>query len=89
MQEAELTRAQQKVLHATIKKVTDDIETLSFNTAISQMMIFVNAFTNVEIVPTYAMRTFAGSAESVRAASELGALATDWSTGRNYRPAMA
>ena len=54
----ELTRAQQKVLHATIKKVTEDIETLSFNTAISQMMIFVNAFTNVEVVPVNAMRTF-------------------------------
>lgn len=58
VQEAEPTRAQQKVLHATIKKVTDDIETLSFNTAISQMMIFVNAFTNAEIVPVTAMRTF-------------------------------
>src|SRR4029077_1377978 len=32
-----LTKAQQKVLHATIKKVTEDIEGLSFNTAISQM----------------------------------------------------
>ena len=38
--------AQQKVMHATIKKVGDDIEALAFNTAISQMMIFVNAFTN-------------------------------------------
>ncbi len=28
--------------HFMIKKVTDDIETLNFNTAISQMMIFVN-----------------------------------------------
>ncbi|HJT80450.1 MAG TPA: class I tRNA ligase family protein [Chthoniobacterales bacterium] len=58
VQDAELTRSQQKVLHATIKKVTDDIETLSFNTAISQMMIFVNAFTNAEVVPLTAMRTF-------------------------------
>jgi leucyl-tRNA synthetase len=39
-------KAQLKVLHATIKKVTGDIETLSFNTAISQMMILVNALTN-------------------------------------------
>ena len=39
-------KSQLKVVHATIKKVTEDIETLSFNTAISQMMIFVNAFTN-------------------------------------------
>ncbi len=31
-----------KVLNQTIKKVTDDFTTLSFNTAISQMMIFIN-----------------------------------------------
>lgn len=29
-------------LHKTIKKVTDDIETMGFNTAISAMMIFLN-----------------------------------------------
>jgi leucyl-tRNA synthetase len=52
------TKAQQKLLHATIKKVTEDIESFSFNTAISQMMIFVNAFTNVEKIPLSAMRTF-------------------------------
>ena len=32
-----------KVYHQTVKKVTDDFEKLAFNTAISQMMIFVNA----------------------------------------------
>ncbi len=32
----------EKSLHKTIKKVSDDIENLSFNTSISQMMIFVN-----------------------------------------------
>ena len=31
-----------RVMHETIKKVTEDIESLRFNTAISQMMIFVN-----------------------------------------------
>jgi leucyl-tRNA synthetase len=51
-------KSQQKLLHATIKKVTEDIESLSFNTAISQMMIFVNAFTNVETIPLSAMRIF-------------------------------
>src|SRR5713101_4699908 len=51
-------KTQQKVLHATIKKVTEDIESFSFNTAISQMMIFVNAFTNAETIPLSAMRTF-------------------------------
>lgn len=52
------TKPQQKLLHATIKKVTEDIESFSFNTAISQMMIFVNAFTSVETIPLSAMRTF-------------------------------
>jgi len=51
-------RGQQKITHATIKKVTEDIDSLSFNTAISQMMIFVNAFTNAEVIPLRAMRTF-------------------------------
>jgi len=51
-------KAQQKLLHATIKKVAEDIESFSFNTAISQMMIFVNAFTNVEVIPLSAMRSF-------------------------------
>ena len=52
------TKSQQKLLHATIKKVTEDIESFSFNTAISQMMIFVNGFTNAEAIPLSAMRTF-------------------------------
>jgi len=51
-------KAQQKIMHATIKKVTEDIESLSFNTALSQMMIFVNAFTNAETIPLSPMRTF-------------------------------
>src|SRR2546423_11629659 len=58
VKDVDLSKAQQKVLHATIKKVTADIESLSFNTAISQMMIFVNAFTTAETVPLSAMRTF-------------------------------
>lgn len=37
--DAELTR----LYHQTVKKVTTDFEQLGFNTAISQMMIFVNA----------------------------------------------
>jgi leucyl-tRNA synthetase len=40
-----------RVVHETIKKVGEDIEKLSFNTAISQMMICTNAFTQVEVVP--------------------------------------
>ncbi|MBX9577560.1 MAG: leucine--tRNA ligase [Chthoniobacterales bacterium] len=50
-----LTPAQQKVVHATIKKVTHDIEALSFNTAIAQMMVFVNEFTAAKPCPLEAL----------------------------------
>jgi leucyl-tRNA synthetase len=56
VQEAAIEKSQLKVLHATIKKVGEDIETLSFNTAISQMMILVNALTNGRVKPVSALR---------------------------------
>jgi leucyl-tRNA synthetase len=40
--DSEPTKAELKVLHATLKKVTEDIEKLSFNTSVSQFMIAVN-----------------------------------------------
>lgn len=40
-----------RTVHETIKKVGEDIEKLSFNTAISQMMICTNAFTQAEVIP--------------------------------------
>ena len=40
-----------KVVHETVKKVTEDIDRMSFNTAISQMMVCTNAFTQAEAVP--------------------------------------
>jgi leucyl-tRNA synthetase len=40
-----------KVLHQTIKKVGDDTEVLAFNTAVAQMMIFVNEVTAQEARP--------------------------------------
>ena len=58
VQDVDLDKSQQKITHATIKKVTEDIESLSFNTAIAQMMIFVNAFTTAEVIPLSTMRTF-------------------------------
>jgi len=57
VQDTELGKSERKVLHATIKKVTSDIETLSFNTAISQMMILVNALTNAPVKSLPAFRT--------------------------------
>lgn len=47
-----------RVLHKTIKKVAHDIETLDFNTAISQMMIFVNEMTPLEIRPKKVIEPF-------------------------------
>jgi leucyl-tRNA synthetase len=43
-----LTREIEKLVHKTIKKVTDDIESMSFNTAISAMMILVNELYKAE-----------------------------------------
>ena len=38
-----------KLLHQTIKKITDCLEKLRFNTAISQMMVFLNEISNLEV----------------------------------------
>jgi leucyl-tRNA synthetase len=39
------------IYHYTVKKVSEDYESLNFNTAISQMMIFVNAVYKAEVFP--------------------------------------
>jgi len=44
-------KATDKVVHATIRKVGGDIEAMSFNTAISQMMVCANELTKLEQVP--------------------------------------
>ncbi len=41
----------EKVYNQTVKKVTKDFESLNFNTAISQMMIFINAVYKEEVFP--------------------------------------
>ena len=53
-----LERKQLTLLHSTIKKVTEDTESLNFNTAISQMMIFVNEFSKLKKLPLYVAETF-------------------------------
>jgi leucyl-tRNA synthetase len=40
----------QKTLHKTVKKVTDDIQSFGFNTAVSSMMIFLNAAEKAESI---------------------------------------
>ena len=41
----------EKIYHQTVKKVTEDFESLNFNTAISQMMIFINAVYKEDALP--------------------------------------
>lgn len=40
-----------KVYNQTVKKVTEDMENLHFNTAISQLMVFVNEANKVDVLP--------------------------------------
>ena len=41
----------EKIYHQTVKKVTGDYESLNINTAISQMMIFINAVQKEDVYP--------------------------------------
>jgi leucyl-tRNA synthetase len=50
--------AQKKVLHATIKKVTEDLEGMRYNTAIAAMMEFVNEAMKWEVRPVPVLRPF-------------------------------
>ena len=56
--QAEATPEQLKVLHNCIKKVTEDMEHLRFNTAISAMMVFTNEASNWDIRPLSVMNDF-------------------------------
>ncbi len=56
--EADATPAQLKALHACIKKVTEDLDGMRFNTAISAMMVFVNEAMTWQTKPLAAMKTF-------------------------------
>ncbi len=52
------TEEQRRILHKTIKAVTEDIDSMAFNTAISRMMEFTNFFTKQTVRPKKAMETF-------------------------------
>ena len=41
----------EKVYHQTVKKVTEDYEELHFNTAISQLMVFINEAYKADVFP--------------------------------------
>ena len=56
--DARPTDEQNRILHKTIKAVTEDIAKLSFNTAIARMMEFTNFFTKQDQRPKIAMEQF-------------------------------
>jgi len=58
MVEEPLAPELEKLLHKTIKKVTNDTDTLNFNTAISQMMIYSNELAKLESMPRAAWEPF-------------------------------
>lgn len=56
--EGEGTDEFKRTLHKTIKKVTEDFEHMRFNTAISQLMVFINEGYKTEQLPRKAMENF-------------------------------
>ena len=58
VQAVEATSEQLKTLHACIKKVTEDLEGMRFNTAISGMMVFVNEALNWPVKPVAVLADF-------------------------------
>jgi leucyl-tRNA synthetase len=58
VQDVEPDRDTLRILHQTIKKVTEDTERLSFNTAIAEMMKFVNHVTAMAVRPRRILEPF-------------------------------
>ena len=58
VEDVAVTPEQAKVVARTVAAVTDDLEALRFNTAISRLMEFTNFFTAQEVRPKAAMETF-------------------------------
>lgn len=58
IQEGEEASNLEKVYHQTVKKVTEDFEGIRFNTAISQMMVFINESYKATVLPKNYMEGF-------------------------------
>ena len=58
LEDVPATDDQHRALHKTIKKVTEDIEAMRFNTGISAMMEFVNVMTKSQTRPTAVLTPF-------------------------------
>ena len=58
VQQIDCDDEQNRILHRTIKAVSEDFENMEFNTAIARLMEFVNHFTRSETRPQSAMERF-------------------------------
>lgn len=58
VQEVEAEPEVARLLHKTIRKVTEDIESLKFNTAIAHLITFVNEMTRRRVRPRGVLETF-------------------------------
>ena len=58
VQDVAPTTEQARLVARTVAAVTDDLEAMRFNTAISRLMEFTNAFTGDDVRPKSAMKTF-------------------------------
>ncbi|MFZ5806672.1 MAG: leucine--tRNA ligase [Verrucomicrobiota bacterium] len=59
VQDVSPSPAVSKALHKAIKEVTEDLEKMQFNTAISELMILVNVLTGEEVRPKSVLEKFA------------------------------
>ncbi len=57
-QDADCSPSLRRTEHITIKKVTEDIESMKFNTAISSLMIFANTLQELPAIPSSSFATF-------------------------------
>jgi leucyl-tRNA synthetase len=58
VQDVEPDKETRRLLHHTIKRVTEDLDAMAFNTAISAMMEFTNHLTRQTVRPRSVLRTF-------------------------------
>ena len=58
IEDVPMDAAVQRLVHGTIKSVTEDVETLRFNTAISAMMILLNTLEDLRPLPRSAIEPF-------------------------------
>ncbi len=58
VQDVEPTKEQARLVARTVAAVTEDMERMSLNTAISRLMEFTNAFTGLEVRPKSALEAF-------------------------------